>query len=443
VRAGFAIMFGLVVLSAIVAAALGGCAGRAEPRADLDAQQAAAARSACSFTAGERAGLTVARQAPVGDALPIDTIVVVLLQGRSFDHLLGTMRGDVDAVPAGANNIDANGLLVPTVAAARHCVDDPGDDWRQSHIAFGGGTNDGFVRAAAPSFDDPTGARVMEHYGPDDLPILHALAGNFALSDRHFAAMLAGADANRALLYAATTHGALDEAVADGVTLFDLLDAAGISWRVYTGGDGPPALAAVRARHADRFVGGFGRDAAAGRLPGVAFVEVSPPYSGAARYDFRAPGDVQVGDRFLAELYADVTTSPQWSRMAVLITFLDGGGFYDHVPPPAACRPDAWGPGPGRDDLPFTFDRDGFRVPLIVVSPWARAGFVSHAPSDHVSITRLIEARFGLPALTARDANADPLLDLFDFAAPRPGVPALPPPRLDSDEIDRCVDTYP
>src|SRR5262245_11420282 len=113
-------MFALVMLSAIVAAALGGCAAPAEPRADLDAEPAAAARTACSFTAGERAGLTVARQVPIGDALPIDTIVVVLLQGRSFDHLLGTMRGDVDAVPAGASNVDANGLVVPSVATARY-----------------------------------------------------------------------------------------------------------------------------------------------------------------------------------------------------------------------------------------------------------------------------------------------------------------------------------
>ncbi|MCU1280483.1 MAG: Acid phosphatase [bacterium] len=139
---------------------------------------------------------------------------------------------------------------------------------------------------------------------------------------------------------------------------------------------------------------------------------------------------------------ADVTTSLQWPRMAVVVTFLDGGGFYDHVAPPAACRPDAWGPGPGRDALPLTFDRDGFRVPLVVVSPWARVGSVSHAPTDHASITRLIEARFGLPALTARDANADPLLDLFDFASPPRTTPAMPRPILDSDELDRCVDTY-
>src|SRR5262249_14435578 len=141
--------------------------------------------------------------------------------------------------------------------------------------------------------------------------------------------------------------------------------------------------------------------------------------------------------------YADVARSPQWPRLALIITFTDAGGFYDHVPPPAACRPDAWGPGPGRDALPFTFDRYGFRVPLIVVSPWARPGFVAHAPYDHTSILRLVEARFGLPALGGRDANADPLLDLFDFVSPPRPAPSLPSPRLDHDEIERCVDQYP
>jgi phospholipase C len=428
-------VFAAVFFGAMMAAALGGCARSGEPRGTLDEAEAAALRDDCTFAAGERAGVTLARTAPIDDALPFDTIVVVLLQGRSFDHLLGTMSGDVDArAPVGGH-------------ATRCCVPAAGDDWKASHVAFAGGANDGFATAAATA-DDPTGARVLQSYGADDLPVLHALASGFAVSDRHFAGMLADADANRALFYAGTTRGRIDASAdtpaADvaAPSLFELLDAAGVSWRVYSEGDGPAALAGVRARHGDRFGGAFGVDARAGALPHVAFVELAPQSPGGGRYDFRAPGDVQLGDRFLAELYADVTASPQWSRMAVLVTFLDSGGFYDHVTPPAACRPDAWGPGPGRDTLPFTFDRDGFRVPLIVVSPWARMGAVSHATTDHASLTRLIEARFGLPALSARDANANPLYDLFDFASPPRSAPAMPAPRIDSDELDRCVDTY-
>jgi phospholipase C len=431
-------MFLAVFVGAVIAAALGGCAQKSEPRAALDNVSAATLRAECAFAAGARAGQTVARTAPLDDELPFDTIVVVLLQGRSFDHLLATMRGDVDArAPIGGH-------------AMRYCVADPGDDWKRSHVAFAGGIGDGFAAAAA-SLDDPTGARVMQSYDAADLPVLHALAEGFAVSDRHFAAMLADGDANRAMLYGATTHGRIDASAetppavvgeAGAPSLFTRLDDAGVSWRVYVEGDGPAALAPVRAQRGERFGGSFGTDAAAGTLPHVAFVEVAPQSRGGGRFDFHAPGDVQLGDRFLAELYPDVKGSPQWPRMAVFITFLDGGGFYDHVLPPAACRPDAWGAGPGRDDLPFTFDRDGFRVPLILVSPWARMGAVSHVATDHASLARLIEARFGLPALTARDANADPLLDLFDFNAPPRAAPAMPRSVIDSDELDRCVDTY-
>ncbi|MCU1276596.1 MAG: Phospholipase 4 precursor, partial [bacterium] len=290
-RAWLVSVFVAVFFGALVAALIG-CAPADEPRAALDVAGAAALRSDCSFIAGERAGRTLARTQPIGGALPLDTIVVVLLQGRSFDHLLGTMNGDVDArAPVGGR-------------ATRYCVADPGDDWKRSHVAYA----DGFAAAAANA-EDPAGARVLEHYTADDLPVLHALAARFAISDRHFAAILADADANRAMIYGATTHGRLD-ASADtpaavvgaggAASLFDLLDGAGVSWRVYTEGAGPAALADVRARRGDRFGNGFGSDAAAGKLPQVAFVEITPPSAGGGRFDFQAPGDVQLGDRFLS-----------------------------------------------------------------------------------------------------------------------------------------------
>jgi phospholipase C len=432
-----------VAAGVVVASLAAGCA-RTEVARPLDAAQVAAQRSQCAFAAGAPAAATLAAPEPVGDAMPIDTIVVVVLEGRSFDHLLGSMNG-VDGPPDDAMNVDASGRAVPITHGTRYCVADPGDDWKRSHVAFDGGSGRGFVKAAAPVDDDPTGARVMSRYGADDLPVLHGLATRFAVADRYFASMLAGATQNRAFLYAGTSHGAIDDRpiAADAATIFGSLDGAGVDWRVY-GGDAsrPAALAAIRAQRADHFSGSFGADARAGRLPPVSFVEAAPTSSGGGRWDFRAPGDVQLGDRYLSELYAEVTASPQWPRMAVLVTFADAGGFYDHELPPAACRPDAWGPGPGLDALPFTFDRAGFRVPLVVVSPWARAGAVAHDVYDHTSILRFIERRFALPALTARDANADPLTALFDFAAvPRLDAPALSP-RVDSEELDRCVETY-
>jgi phospholipase C len=118
--------------------------------------------------------------------------------------------------------------------------------------------------------------------------------------------------------------------------------------------------------------------------------------------------------------------SPLWPSSALFLTYDEHGGFYDHVPPPAACIPDDIPPQLEKGDVDEAFDRYGFRVPVVVVSPFARKKFVSHVVHDHTSILRFIETRFDLPALTRRDANADPMLEFFDFADP----PFERPPRF-------------
>ena len=142
--------------------------------------------------------------------------------------------------------------------------------------------------------------------------------------------------------------------------------------------------------------------------------------------DEHPPGVPRMGQRFVYDVVRVLMENPEvWKRSVLFITYDEGGGFYDHVDPPRACPPDDV--PPRWDGFYFdldaqyggTFDRYGFRVPLLVVSPWAKRHYVSHATADHTSITRFIEARFGLPALTRRDANADPLLDVFDFTSPR------------------------
>ena len=114
--------------------------------------------------------------------------------------------------------------------------------------------------------------------------------------------------------------------------------------------------------------------------------------------------------------------SPNWASTVLFLTYDEHGGFYDHVPPPRACVADDIPPmiDPTDPDttFPAEFDRYGFRVPLVVVSPFSRPGFVSHNVYDHTSILRFIETRFDLPALTNRDANASPMLDMFDFDNP-------------------------
>ena len=113
--------------------------------------------------------------------------------------------------------------------------------------------------------------------------------------------------------------------------------------------------------------------------------------------------------------------SPQWGRTALFLTWDEHGGYYDHVPPPRAIAPDGARPirSPGQDPLtPGGFDRYGFRVPMIVVSPWARPGYVSRVVQDHTSMTAFIERKWNLPAMTFRDANAAPMTDYFAFDRP-------------------------
>ena len=107
-----------------------------------------------------------------------------------------------------------------------------------------------------------------------------------------------------------------------------------------------------------------------------------------------------------------------WKRTALIISYDEHGGYYDHVPPPAALVPDSVAPMLTPDDVPGTFDRYGFRVPLIVVSPWARRGYVSRVVQDHTSVLAFVERKWNLPAMTFRDANAHPMTDYFDFRKP-------------------------
>src|SRR5262249_40579687 len=132
-------------------------------------------------------------------------------------------------------------------------------------------------------------------------------------------------------------------------------------------------------------------------------------------------------------LWKALAASPkQWAKTAFIVTYDEGGGLYDHVPPPKACKPDNLAPVLAQGDVPGDFGQYGFRVPILVASPWSQPHYVSHVVNDHTSLTRLIELRFGLPALTARDANANGLLDLFDFSQVSfPNPPNIPAASVD------------
>jgi phospholipase C len=159
-----------------------------------------------------------------------------------------------------------------------------------------------------------------------------------------------------------------------------------------------------------------------GTLPGYCLVE--PNYSTQSEEN---PQDIANGEAFAASVVNAVINGPAWDKTLLLWTYDEHGGYYDHVPPPAAVPPDNIPPAvPSRQSAYDGFGRLGFRVPFALVSPWARRHHVSHVVYDHTSILKLVETKWNLPALTFRDANAAAPLDMLDLRRPS----FADPPRL-------------
>jgi phospholipase C len=408
----------------------------------------AAADHPCRFGPGALPRDTVPGQEFPGGRMPVDHILVLMQENRSFDHYFGKLPAAghqrVDGLPKDAVNPGADGTPIRSFHETRYCIEDVAHSWNASHRQYNDGRNDGFVVT-----NDPGGRRALGFYDSSDLPFYYGLATTFAIADRFFCSLLGPTFPNRFYLLTGTSDGRIrnDIELYTRPSVFGQLDAAGISWKVYSS-DLPFAalLADVTPRRVDRLrpIGEYFSDAAAGTLPAVAYVD--PRFTGDVliRSDEHPPADMQVGQGFVAGVVRALIASPQWPRAALFLTYDEHGGYYDHVPPPPACEPDAVAPRLRPADVQAQFDRYGFRVPLIAVSPYARPGFVSHRTYDLTSVLRFIQTRFGLPALTRRDANAAPLLELFNFN--RPALltpPPLPPATIDAARAARCRAEFP
>jgi phospholipase C len=394
----------------------------------------AAARASCTFPAG----VGVPETLPISEAdrarIPIKHVVVVMKENRSFDHLFGSLhesgQPDAEPIPPSFTNLDKNGATVSPFRLDTTCVNnDPGHQWDEMHRQVNGGAMDGFVTNGA----DTTGTDghfTMGFYGPDDFPFYYWLANTYAINDQHFAAARSGTWPNRNFLLLGTADGIkctyCGYPNASTPTIFNELDAAGVSWAAYTDSDPFDGTLGWEAPHPGLYTfEQFQTDARAGTLPAVSFVDGI-----AFIQDEHPTADVQLGERWTRIVYDEVRKSPQWPETAMIWTYDEAGGFADHVPPSNhACIARPGNPA----DTPF-FEQ-GVRVPLVVISPYARPHYVSHVAQDHTAITRFIEAVFGLPALTARDANSDALLDMFDFGCP-PALLAAPGPPLSG--MGRC-----
>jgi phospholipase C len=364
------------------------------------------------------------------DTVPeIDHFVVVMMENHSFDNILGLIgRGDGFTLgPNGhptAKNPDGHGNDVHAFHMPTECqTDGVGNDWKAAHEAFDGGTCQGFVTG--------TTAEAMGYFTKQDLPFSCGMASVFPVADRYFCSAMAQTNPNRRYLFAGTSLGLINDSLPlelppNGV-IFDQFDAHGISWKDYY--SSVPSTGVFLSllektaftshlAHIDQFY----VDAAAGNLP--AFTLVEPDF---VKQSEENPQDIQFGDQFVAEVVNAVMSSPTWPRTMLIWTYDEHGGYYDHVPPPAAIPPDDIAPQLAAGDPPGGFDRYGFRVPCAVVSPYAKRNHVSHTLYDHTSILKTVETKWNLPALTRRDANANSLLDMLDLRA-KPAF--LKPPRL-------------
>ena len=388
--------------------------------------QRADERAACEFRAGATPAATTGLTPADVARIPISHVIIRMQENRSFDHYLGQLprRGhpEVDGLPvdeAGVANASCPDLLGASVRSFRlesTCLEaDPPHQYEETVLQWNEGALDGFVRAAAMDRSVATDGRyVMGYYDEEDLPFYYWAARTFAISDRHFSATLGGTWSNRNVLYSGSPHGV--RSTLDGVTigeyrdLFDQLDDAGVSWGIYLEGEGNPrqdSLGLVRGSPGVHPIEVLWRGLRGGRLPQVIFVDTTPSHEPGSP-DEHPANDVQPGEAWSRRLYEAVVDSPLWPRLAMFWLYDTHGGLYDHVPPGPACVP---------TDEPkdAVFDRHGFRVPFFVISPWARPGYVSHTTRDHASVLRFVQLLHGLPSLTHRDANADPLLELFDF----------------------------
>ena len=379
----------------------------------------------------------------------VQHIVVLMQENRSEDHYFGQLsaQGQPAATPEPANASNPNptnpsGPPITAFHKTNYCeVADLNHSWNGTHQEWDNGAMDGFTAANVVSAD-PTGSRTMGYYDKRDLPFYYDMYSKFAIGDHYFASALTQTFPNRFFLLAGTSFGHIrnDLAPPDGFTqrtIFNLLDEASppISWKIYYSSV-PFAyeFSYVRNQHPDHAVpiSQYYADAAAGTLPQVAFVD--PIFLGPTNVenDEHPSSNIQVGQKFVSDVTHALFTSPNWASSALFLTYDEHGGFYDHVAPPAAPVPDGIAPMLQAGDTPGAFDRYGIRVPVAVISPFAKSHFVSHTVNDHTSILHFIETRFHLPALTNRDGSANPMLEFFDFK----GAPFKTPPTLAQAVID-------
>ena len=334
----------------------------------------------------------------------IDHVVVLMMENRSFDHFWGWLRG-ADGKQAGLSYVDQQGVSHDThhLTTKQGCAHpDPDHSFHGGRSELNHGGCDGWLRT---STNDEF---AIGYYTRRDFPFYGGAAGHWTACDRYFSAIMAPTYPNRFYQHSGQTDR-IDGSTTISVlpTIWDKLAAAGLTGTYYYTDVPFVALWGGKYTSISKPFTQFLADAAAGRLPEVSYVD--PKFfnedSGTSGDD-HPHADIRVGQYFLNQVYEAVTTSPHWERTVLVINYDEWGGFFDHVAPSKAPDPHP------------TWGLRGFRVPCLVVSPLARRHHVAHGVYDHTSILKMIEWRWELTPLTVRDAKANNIAHVLDFASP-------------------------
>lgn len=412
----------------------------------------------------------------------IKHLVVVMMENRSFDNLLGFLYADannqppinIPAPPAGAQTT-FDGLINPnpaspfwnpsnadyfagkdpvkvfatrgTAGAQPFLVPDHDPHEEFSNITFQIMGPPGWTGPKMMGFlvdyitTDPghpeKANQLMESYSPEQVSVISQLARNYAVSDRWFCSTPNQTLPNRAFMHAGTSMGRVNnkpEPLYDAETIFEVLDDTGHSWKVY---NDTFLMSCARLQFPQlwepllkphfRAMEEFEEDAAAGSLPEYSFVE---PSFQIEPNDMHPPHDVSLGEQFLLRVWKAVSGGKNWNSTLLVITFDEHGGCYDHVEPPQAIPPDA-ASNPG--EAGFHFDRYGVRIPTLLVSPYIEAGTVFRSPTavpyDHTSILATLRDWLKIPAermlRSERVAQAPTFANVMTRSQPRTDLPAI------------------
>ncbi len=472
--------------------------------------------------------------APAGSLQSLNHIIIFAQENRSLDHYFGYMRAywaangipdqSFDGLPqfnpasgiaplqgpapsnpgCDPSNPDGPQICAPSAnnpVTSFHiqsvCTEALSPFWNESHRDWNAAFSypntiapllNGFVETAAddarqgtPAVNDINGYRAMGYFQDSDLNYYYYMASKFAISDRWFSPVMSRTQLNRMYMIAATSQGyayppgsnSADQAQLTATTIFEELQNAGISWKIYVNADNTNCSGMTGDEQSQCLLEGhsylnqftyegtilnsagkspdllqnivpvtqFTTDAQNGTLPQVALIE---PASSEGLDEHPSdsdqfPENVQAGANYAAGLINTLMGSPSWKDSAMIFTYDEAGGFYDHVPPQTASVPDQFAfpidlqptdecDGADQSSGICSFGMTGFRIPLIIISPFAKKNYVSHTVYDSTAILTLIEKRFGVPALTNRDkSQADMSADFFDFTNIPWATPPTPP----------------